>query len=126
MHLDIVVKNGLRPEHPLGDLPARQVLGERLRALPDPRGERVLDEDRHPARVGGRVGREGTARAERDHVAAEGGLALEVLRPRRVGVHEPALTLILGVTYRVTLTHLVSNLGWADFDLGCYTILLGQ
>ena len=26
--------------------------------------------------------------------------------------------------YRVT--HLVANLGWVDFDLGCSTILLGQ
>ena len=26
--------------------------------------------------------------------------------------------------YRVT--HLVANLGWVDFDLGCCTILLGQ
>ena len=28
------------------------------------------------------------------------------------------------IAYRVT--HLVANLGWVDFDLGCSTILLGQ
>ena len=88
-HLDIVVKNGLLPDHPLGDLPARQVLRERLRALPDPRGERVRDADRHLTRVGP-GGRVGVARAERDHVAAEGDLALEVLRPRRGGIDIPS------------------------------------
>ena len=30
----------------------------------------------------------------------------------------------LALMYRVT--HLVANLGWVDFDLGCSTILLGQ
>ena len=28
------------------------------------------------------------------------------------------------ILYRVT--HLVANLGWVDYDLGCSTILLGQ
>ena len=27
---------------------------------------------------------------------------------------------------KYSVTHLVANLGWVDFDLGCSTILLGQ
>ena len=32
----------------------------------------------------------------------------------------------MNLTEYYRATHLVANLGWVDFDLGCSTILLGQ
>ena len=71
----------------------------------------------HPVRAGGGI--DALPHAEPAPPHQQGAPQLH-----RVAVKRHGALQVGTVTHRVT--HLVANLGWVDFDLGCSTILLGQ